>query len=61
MNHIIHDLKDTTTEPDVRNRMQSLKDLADKTMEQLHCVLSLDVFVLICKGIWDAMGQVRKA
>ncbi|KAF3563116.1 hypothetical protein DY000_02019333 [Brassica cretica] len=57
MNHIIHDLKDTTTEPDVRNRMQSLKDLADKTMEQLHCVLSLDVFVLICKGIWDAMGQ----
>ncbi|KAL0751934.1 hypothetical protein Bca101_033937 [Brassica carinata] len=57
MNHIIHDLKETTTEPDVRDRMQSLKDLADKTMEQLHCVLSLDVFVLICKGIWDALGQ----
>nr|VDD34137.1 unnamed protein product [Brassica oleracea] len=57
MNHIIHDLKETPTEPDVRDRMQSLKDLADKTMEQLHCVLSLDVFVLICKGIWDAMGQ----
>ncbi|KAL0736173.1 hypothetical protein Bca4012_012383 [Brassica carinata] len=57
MKHIIHDLKETTTEPDVRNRMQSLKDLADKTMEQLHCVLSVDVFVLICKGIWDSMGQ----
>ncbi|WZZ22695.1 hypothetical protein YC2023_124082 [Brassica napus] len=57
MKHVIHDLKETTTEPDVRDRMQSLKDVADKTMEQLHCVLSVDVFVLICKGIWESMGQ----
>ncbi|XP_056846428.1 uncharacterized protein LOC108835716 isoform X2 [Raphanus sativus] len=57
MKNIIHDLKETTTEPDVRDRMQSLKDFADKTMEQLHCVLPVDVFVLICKGIWDSMGQ----
>lgn len=61
MKHVIHDLKETTTEPDVRDRMQSLKDVADKTMEQLHCVLSVDVFVLICKGIWESMGQVWKA
>ncbi|ESQ40995.1 hypothetical protein EUTSA_v10015247mg [Eutrema salsugineum] len=57
MKNIIHDLKRTTSEADVRNRMQSLKDLLDETMYHLHGVLSLDVFVLTCKGIWDRMGQ----
>ncbi|CAN8299058.1 unnamed protein product [Cochlearia groenlandica] len=57
MKNIVHDLKETTTEIDVRNRMQSSKDLVDMTIEQLHRVLSLDVFVLICRGLWDKMGQ----
>lgn len=60
MKNIMRDLKETTAEPDVRDRMQSLKDLLDKTIDHLHCVLSLDVFVLICRGIWDRLGQVRK-
>ncbi|CAD5335917.1 unnamed protein product [Arabidopsis thaliana] len=54
---IIHDLRETTAEPDVRNRMTSLKDLLDKTIDHLHGVFLPDVFVAICRGIWDRMGQ----
>lgn len=56
---IIHDLRETTAEPDVRNRMTALKDLLDKTIDHLHGVFLPDVFVSICRGIWDRMGQVR--
>ncbi|XP_010463075.1 PREDICTED: uncharacterized protein LOC104743712 isoform X2 [Camelina sativa] len=54
---IIHDLRETTAEPDVRNRMTALKDLLDKTIDHLHGVFLPDVFVTICRGIWDRMGQ----
>ncbi|XP_010484364.1 PREDICTED: uncharacterized protein LOC104762712 isoform X2 [Camelina sativa] len=54
---IIHDLRETTAEPDVRNRMTALKDLLDKTIDHLHGVFLPDVFVSICRGIWDRMGQ----
>lgn len=56
---IIHDLRETTAEPDVRNRMMALKDLLNKTIDHLHGVFLPDVFVSICRGIWDRMGQVR--
>lgn len=56
---IIHDLRETTAEPDVRNRMTALEDLLDKTIDHLHGVFLPDVFVSICRGIWDRMGQVR--
>ncbi|XP_023639737.1 uncharacterized protein LOC17874910 isoform X2 [Capsella rubella] len=54
---IIHDLRETTAEPDVRNRMTALKDLLDKTIDHLHGLFLPDVFVTICRGIWDRMGQ----
>ncbi|EOA22210.1 hypothetical protein CARUB_v10002794mg [Capsella rubella] len=61
MKNIIRELQEITAESDIRNRMQSLKDLLDTTLDHLHCVLSLDVFIVICRGIWDRLGQVRKA
>uniref|UniRef100_A0A1J3H0H0 Uncharacterized protein n=1 Tax=Noccaea caerulescens TaxID=107243 RepID=A0A1J3H0H0_NOCCA len=54
---IIHDLRETTAEPDVRNRMMALKDVLDKTIDHLHGVFLPDVFVAICRGIWNRMGQ----
>ncbi|CAN8264255.1 unnamed protein product [Cochlearia groenlandica] len=54
---IIHDLRETTAEPDVRNRMMALKDVLDKTIDHLYSVFLPDVFVSICRGIWDRMGQ----
>lgn len=56
---IIHDLRETTAEPDVRNRMMALKDVLDKTIDHLHSVFLPDVFVSVCRGIWDRLGQVR--
>lgn len=56
---IIHDLRETTAEPDVRNRMMALKDVLDKTIDHLHNVFLPDVFVSVCRGIWDRLGQVR--
>lgn len=54
---IIHDLRETTAEPDVRNRMMALKDVLDKTIDHLHNVFLPDVFVSVCRGIWDRLGQ----
>ncbi|XP_013630182.1 PREDICTED: uncharacterized protein LOC106336017 isoform X1 [Brassica oleracea var. oleracea] len=54
---IIHDLRETTAEPDVRNRMMALKDVLDKTIDHLHSVFLPDVFVSVCRGIWDRLGQ----
>ncbi|CAH2043347.1 unnamed protein product [Thlaspi arvense] len=54
---IIHDLRETTAEPDVRNRMMALKDVLDKTIDHLHGVFLPDVFVSVCRGIWDRLGQ----
>ncbi|CAN6812919.1 unnamed protein product [Brassica oleracea] len=54
---IIHDLRETTAEPDVRNRMMALKDVLDKTIDHLHSVCLPDVFVSVCRGIWDRLGQ----
>ncbi|WZZ00789.1 hypothetical protein YC2023_073117 [Brassica napus] len=54
---IIHDLRETTAEPDVRNRMTALKDVLDKTIDHLHSVCLPDVFVSVCRGIWDRLGQ----
>ncbi|KAF6138861.1 hypothetical protein GIB67_018592 [Kingdonia uniflora] len=54
---IIQDSKETVVESDVRIRMQLLKDQLTKTIDHLHSVFSNHVFVAICRGYWDRMGQ----
>lgn len=56
---IIQDLKDTMAESDVRCQMQPLKDLLVKTIDNLYSVFEPHVFIAICRGFWDRMGQVN--
>ena len=55
---IIQDFKDTSVESDVQSRMEPLKDLMTKTMDHLHSILENSVFIAVCRGFWDKMGQV---
>ncbi|WOL19976.1 hypothetical protein Cni_G28778 [Canna indica] len=54
---IIQDSKDATMESDIRSRMQPLKDLLIQTINELHKVFEVHVFVAVCRGFWDRMGQ----
>lgn len=54
---IIQDSKETMVESDLRTRMQPLKDLLIKTIDHLQSVVEPHVFIAICRGFWDRMGQ----
>ncbi|KAG6468268.1 hypothetical protein ZIOFF_072841 [Zingiber officinale] len=54
---IIQDSKDAAMESDIRSRMQPLRDLLIQTINELHKVLEVQVFVAVCRGFWDRMGQ----
>ncbi|KAK6150353.1 hypothetical protein DH2020_015285 [Rehmannia glutinosa] len=54
---IIQDAKENVIESDLRQRMQPLKELLANTIDQLHTVLETQVFVIVCRGFWDRMGQ----
>jgi len=58
---IIQDAKEGTQESDLRVRIQPLKDLLDNAIEQLHMVFETQVFIIICRGFWDRMGQVSES
>lgn len=57
LKRIIQESKQNVVESDVRQRMQPLHDLLEKTVLQLHGTFDTQVFLLICRGIWDRMGQ----
>ncbi|XP_073289109.1 uncharacterized protein [Primulina huaijiensis] len=44
-------------ESDLRHKMQPLKEMLATTINQLHNVLETQVFVIVCRGFWDRMGQ----
>nr|GLL48126.1 uncharacterized protein LOC109170389 [Ipomoea trifida] len=54
---ILHDTKDALTESDVRSKMQPLKDQLTSTINHLYTILGPTVFVALCRGYWDRMGQ----
>lgn len=54
---ILQDSKESAVESDVRNRMQPLKDQLTNTVTHLHSVSDILVFIAICRGYWDRMGQ----
>lgn len=56
---IIQDFEETSAESDVQNRVQPLQDLVIKTIENLHSILENSVFLAVCRGFWDKMGQVK--
>lgn len=58
MKKIIQDSRDAVMESDVRTRMQPLKDQLLATIDHLHALMEPHVFIAICRGLWDRMGQV---
>lgn len=55
---ILQDSRETVMESDVRGRMQPLKDQLTKTISHLHTIFETHVFIAICRGYWDRIGQV---
>lgn len=55
---IIQDSKDMIMESDIRSRMQPLKDQLVETINHVHTVFGVHVFVAVCRGFWDRLGQV---
>ena len=45
-------------ESDMRSRMQTLRDQLASTISHLHTLFESHVFIAICRGYWDRMGQV---
>ncbi|KAL5558530.1 hypothetical protein UlMin_034741 [Ulmus minor] len=54
---ILQDSKETAVESDVRNRMQPLREQLTSTINHFHTLFETQVFVAICRGYWDRMGQ----
>ncbi|XP_052141879.1 uncharacterized protein LOC127761609 [Oryza glaberrima] len=54
---IIQDSKELVMESDIRSRMQALKDQLVEAINHVHKVTEVHVFVAICRGFWDRMGQ----
>lgn len=55
---ILQDSKETVGESDIRSKMQSLIEQLTSTINHLHTIFETHVFVAICRGFWDRMGQV---
>jgi hypothetical protein len=43
----------------MRERMQALRAQLSDYMHNLHEVFSSRIFVAICRGFWDRLGQVN--
>ncbi|PKA55423.1 hypothetical protein AXF42_Ash006625 [Apostasia shenzhenica] len=54
---IIQESRDVVTESDIRKRMQRLRDHLIEAITHLHKVFEINVFVSLCRGLWDRMGQ----
>ncbi|KAK9064657.1 hypothetical protein SSX86_016039 [Deinandra increscens subsp. villosa] len=54
---VIQEAKESVGESDIRNRMQCLKDILTKTINDLHGHLENHVFIIVCQALWDRMGQ----
>eukprot|EP01018_Ginkgo_biloba_P005667 Gb_02174 [translate_table: standard] len=54
---IIQDTKEAAGESEIRERMQALNNQLIDTICHLHDVFTSRVFVAICRGYWDRMGQ----
>ncbi|XP_078429702.1 pesticidal crystal cry8Ba protein [Wolffia australiana] len=57
MKKIIQDSREVAMEADIRGRMQPLKEQLASTIDQLHSLMQPHVFIAVCRGLWDRMGQ----
>ncbi|PKI73540.1 hypothetical protein CRG98_006121 [Punica granatum] len=54
---VLQDSKGTVVESDVRGRMQPLREQLAAAINHLHTICETHVFVALCRGYWDRMGQ----
>lgn len=58
LNKILEEAKEEDGEAEVREKMQYLTLQLIDTISNLHEVFSSQIFVAMCRGLWDRMGQV---
>nr|XP_043617097.1 uncharacterized protein LOC122588943 [Erigeron canadensis] len=54
---ILQDSKESLAESEIRSRMQPLTEQLTHTVNHLHTIFETHVFIAICRGYWDRMGQ----
>ncbi|GMY11430.1 hypothetical protein FCV25MIE_06669 [Fagus crenata] len=54
---IIQDLRENVVESDIQSKMQPLRNMIIRTIDHLHTIVEPNVFIAICRGFWDLMGQ----
>ncbi|KAL1201250.1 hypothetical protein V5N11_031031 [Cardamine amara subsp. amara] len=55
---ILQESKESVGESDIRSKMNNLKDQLTNTVNHLHSVCETHVFIALCRGYWDRMGQI---
>ncbi|KAI5662135.1 hypothetical protein M9H77_21458 [Catharanthus roseus] len=58
LQRILEETKVTDGEAEIRGRMQMLNAQLSDSISNLHEVFTSRIFVAICRGFWDKMGQV---
>ncbi|XP_050903449.1 uncharacterized protein LOC127117468 isoform X1 [Lathyrus oleraceus] len=55
---ILEETREADGEADVRERMQLLNSQLIDFISNLHEVFTSQIFIAICRGLWDRMGQI---
>lgn len=56
---MLEETREADGEAEVRERMQLLNSQLADFISNLHEVFTSQIFIAICRGLWDRMGQVR--
>lgn len=59
LKRILEETREEEGEHEVRERMQMLSSQLIDSISNLHEVFTGPIFVAMCRGFWDRMGQVN--
>lgn len=60
LKRILEETKEEDGEAEVRERMHALSSQLVDSISNLHEVFTSKIFIAICRGFWDRMGQVNR-
>ncbi|PAN04557.1 hypothetical protein PAHAL_1G075100 [Panicum hallii] len=58
LKRILEETREADGESDIRERMQAVRLQLSDSIQNLHEVFSSRIFVAICRGVWDRLGQI---
>uniref|UniRef100_J3LAL3 MHD1 domain-containing protein n=1 Tax=Oryza brachyantha TaxID=4533 RepID=J3LAL3_ORYBR len=58
LKRILEETRESEGESEIRERMQALRAHLSESIYNLHEVFSSRIFVAICRGFWDKLGQI---